>query len=125
MPELHNNLGKALRASGDVSTAIEAHERALSLRPDDADAHWNLALMSLLSGQLERGWEESNGDGACRSFNPPGETSPSRYGPASRGTGGGFCSTPSRDLATPSNLCTQTRQVRFRQDNDIKWECEH
>ena len=47
---------KALRMLGRVPDAIASCESALSLYPDSALAHWNLAHLLLLSGQWERGW---------------------------------------------------------------------
>lgn len=38
--------------------AIEAARRALTLRPDDADIHWNLAVAYLLMGRFREGWPE-------------------------------------------------------------------
>lgn len=70
-PELHDNLGKAYRAAGNVPAAIAAHEKAASLKPDYADARWNLALMLLLSGQFERGWDEYEWRWAVPQFRSP------------------------------------------------------
>ncbi len=41
-----------------VRQAITLAERAISIEPQNASAHWNLAWALLLDGQLERGWEE-------------------------------------------------------------------
>jgi tetratricopeptide (TPR) repeat protein len=41
-----------------VGEAIVAAERAVQIAPDDAAAHWNLALALLTAGQFERGWAE-------------------------------------------------------------------
>ena len=38
--------------------AIEVFEIAIRLRPDFAQAHWNLAIAALLSGDLPRGFAE-------------------------------------------------------------------
>jgi hypothetical protein len=38
--------------------AVEACEAAIRLRPDFAQAHWNLAIAALLSGDLPRGFAE-------------------------------------------------------------------
>ncbi len=53
-----NNLGRSLRDLGEVEAAIEHYTRAIALDPDYAAAHWNRALMNLLSGRFAEGWEE-------------------------------------------------------------------
>jgi hypothetical protein len=53
-----NNLGLALQLAGDVQTAVDAFRRALDLRDDFAQAHWNLALALLLLGRYAEGWPE-------------------------------------------------------------------
>jgi hypothetical protein len=41
-----------------VNDAQLWYEQALLLDPDDADTHWNLAQLLLLTDQYERGWKE-------------------------------------------------------------------
>jgi tetratricopeptide (TPR) repeat protein len=43
-PDLLNNLGLALKESGDVDGAIAVYQQALLTAPDDADLHNNLAI---------------------------------------------------------------------------------
>ena len=43
LPDLHNNLGIALKAAGHVSEAIPCFRRAIRLKPDYVAAHANLA----------------------------------------------------------------------------------
>jgi tetratricopeptide (TPR) repeat protein len=43
-PALHNNLGSALSALGQLDAAVASFERAIALRPDYAEAHANLGL---------------------------------------------------------------------------------
>jgi tetratricopeptide (TPR) repeat protein len=47
----YNNLGSALRASGQLDAAIAAYRRALELRPDFPDAQYNLANALLDEGR--------------------------------------------------------------------------
>jgi tetratricopeptide (TPR) repeat protein len=56
--EVHNNLGIALKDQGKLDEAIACHRRALELKPDYADAHGNQSLLSLLTGDFQRGWAE-------------------------------------------------------------------
>jgi tetratricopeptide (TPR) repeat protein len=50
--------GAALYALNMIDEALADFERAIMLKPDYAKAHHNLALLRLLKGDLERGWEE-------------------------------------------------------------------
>jgi tetratricopeptide (TPR) repeat protein len=45
-----------LNDQGKLDEAAACYRRALELRPDYADAHWNQSLLLLLTGDLERGW---------------------------------------------------------------------
>ncbi|MEO6435701.1 MAG: tetratricopeptide repeat protein, partial [Tepidisphaeraceae bacterium] len=54
----HLNLGCVQRLSGRIDSAIASFETAIGLRPDFAQAHFNLALALLMRGELSRGWEE-------------------------------------------------------------------
>ncbi len=51
-------LGRALGELGRHAEAIAACRRAIALRPDWSEAHWNLALPLLRTGQYEEGWRE-------------------------------------------------------------------
>ncbi|MEB3255386.1 MAG: tetratricopeptide repeat protein, partial [Synechococcaceae cyanobacterium] len=53
------NLGSALQERGELNAARACFEAAIRLRPDDADAHGNLALLDLLTGDYARGWAGS------------------------------------------------------------------
>jgi tetratricopeptide (TPR) repeat protein len=55
----HSNLGLALKDQGKLAEAIAACRQAIHFRPDFADAHWNESLLSLLTGDFERGWIKS------------------------------------------------------------------
>ncbi len=55
-PYLH--LGNSLRKAARLKEAISAYEQAIQRDPGCVEAHWNLALLLLLTGQHERGWQE-------------------------------------------------------------------
>ncbi len=55
---VHNNLGNAFMGQGKLDEAIACCHRALELEPDFADAHATLSLLSLLTGDFQRGWAE-------------------------------------------------------------------
>jgi tetratricopeptide (TPR) repeat protein len=57
--DAHTNLGVALRDQGKPDEAIAACRQAIRIKPDFADAHWDEALLSLLTGDFERGWTKS------------------------------------------------------------------
>lgn len=50
------NAGNALRAAGRLEEAVEQYSRALSLQPDLPEAHVNLSLVKLLTGEYATGW---------------------------------------------------------------------
>jgi len=52
------NLGGTLHALNRCAEAIEAQHRALEIDPESADAHWNLALALLATGDFLQGWRE-------------------------------------------------------------------
>src|SRR5207248_1410464 len=56
--EAHNNLGNLLQALGRVDDALDEHEKAIQLRPNDASAHVYRAMAWLLAGNYEQGWPE-------------------------------------------------------------------
>jgi Flp pilus assembly protein TadD len=58
LPEAQASLGHILTMQGRLADAIEACEAAIRLRPDFPQAHWNLAIAALLSGDLPRGFAE-------------------------------------------------------------------
>jgi Tfp pilus assembly protein PilF len=55
---IYENLGNALRETGRVNDAVSALRQALRLRPDFAEAHWDLAFALLMQGDFARGFEE-------------------------------------------------------------------
>ncbi|SHG88543.1 tetratricopeptide repeat protein [Bradyrhizobium erythrophlei] len=57
--DAHSNLGIALKDQGKLEEAIAACRQAIRFNPDFADAHWNESLLSLLTGDFERGWAKS------------------------------------------------------------------
>jgi tetratricopeptide (TPR) repeat protein len=73
-----NNLGRSLRDLGKIDDAIAHYGKAIALDPGYAAAHWNRALMNLLSGRFAEGWEEQEWrwkvegfPSAVRGFAPP------------------------------------------------------
>ncbi|QXE86212.1 tetratricopeptide repeat protein [Geomonas nitrogeniifigens] len=57
-PEPAIALGGALQRAGDVQGAIACFRDLVRRRPDCADAHWNLALALIMSGEFREGWAE-------------------------------------------------------------------
>jgi len=57
-PDGFRNLGNALLGQGRFEEALACYDQVLSLAPEDYQAHWNRALLFLLDGQFERGWQE-------------------------------------------------------------------
>jgi Flp pilus assembly protein TadD len=57
-PEAHGNRGIALHNLKRFDEALSSYQRALALRPDFAEAHYCEALSRLLTGDLDRGWQE-------------------------------------------------------------------
>ena len=57
-PETLNNRGNALHALQRVDEAIESYQKALAIQPGYVDAHWNLGLAKLVSGDFTEGWKE-------------------------------------------------------------------
>jgi tetratricopeptide (TPR) repeat protein len=51
-------LGSLEAELGRPEVGALEHERAIALDPQQADAHWNLALALLASGQLGRAWDQ-------------------------------------------------------------------
>jgi tetratricopeptide (TPR) repeat protein len=58
LPEAYASLGHILTMQGRLADAIEVFEIAIRLRPDFAQAHWNMAIGALLNGDLPRGFAE-------------------------------------------------------------------
>lgn len=52
------NLGVGLAAMGEIAEAEQCYRKALDLRPNAPEAHYNLAWVLLLSGQWREGWTE-------------------------------------------------------------------
>jgi hypothetical protein len=56
--DLHNLLGSALQAIGQVTQAQESFRRAIELSPSNARAHVNLGMNLLRQGGYREGWRE-------------------------------------------------------------------
>jgi tetratricopeptide (TPR) repeat protein len=54
----HNNLANVHRDLLQLDRALECFAKASTLDPNYVDPHWNRALVWLLQGDLERGWDE-------------------------------------------------------------------
>jgi Flp pilus assembly protein TadD len=55
---MHSLLGVVLRSLNRPREAIAAYDRALAIKPDHAEAHWNQSLARLTEGDLEAGWKQ-------------------------------------------------------------------
>jgi tetratricopeptide (TPR) repeat protein len=69
-PDACNNLGNALYAKARYDEARSAYDRALQLKPDFALAQWNRALVLLLQGDYELGWEQWEARWQSNEFRP-------------------------------------------------------
>jgi Tetratricopeptide repeat len=56
--EVFNNRGNTLLELKRVDEALASYDKALALKPDYAEAHWNEALLRLLTGDFSRGWAQ-------------------------------------------------------------------
>jgi tetratricopeptide (TPR) repeat protein len=56
LPEAGVSLGYILTAQGRLAEAVAACEAVIARHPDCAPAHWNLAVATLLAGDLPRGF---------------------------------------------------------------------
>jgi Flp pilus assembly protein TadD len=54
----HSNLGNALRNLGQLDDALACYRQAVHLDPHYADAYRNRALVRLLQGDFEQGWQD-------------------------------------------------------------------
>ena len=54
----HNNLGNNLEEQGEIKLAINSYKTAINKNKDFPEANWNLALISLLSGNYKEGWDK-------------------------------------------------------------------
>ena len=52
--EAHNYLGQALAAQGDLKTAVDHFQQALSIKPDHIKSHINLSNTWLKAGNIEK-----------------------------------------------------------------------
>jgi tetratricopeptide (TPR) repeat protein len=71
-----SNLGNVHQDYQRLDDALAAHDKSVSLDPDNAEAHWNRAMTLLLSGDLKRGFEEYEWRRQTRNHAPPGHGSP-------------------------------------------------
>ncbi len=49
--------GDALQELKHLNAAITNYDRAISIKPEYAEAYWNKSLALLLCGDFQRGWE--------------------------------------------------------------------
>jgi tetratricopeptide (TPR) repeat protein len=71
------NYGNILRKARAFRQAVQMYRRAIELKPDWAEAHFNLGLVHLLLGNFEEGWPEF--EWRLRQF-PPESGYPNRHG---------------------------------------------
>jgi len=57
-PEVLSNQGNTLQALGEVQAAVVHYRQAIMHAPEFAEAHWNLSIASLLTGEYTGGWQE-------------------------------------------------------------------
>ena len=50
------NLGNALKELKQYDQALASYDKAISLKPDYADAYWNKSLVQLLTSDFQGGW---------------------------------------------------------------------
>jgi tetratricopeptide (TPR) repeat protein/ADP-heptose:LPS heptosyltransferase len=53
-----NNLARIHREEGDLDRARVLYQKAIAVDPSSAEAHWGLAFVQLLAGDLASGWQE-------------------------------------------------------------------
>lgn len=58
LPTVINNLGAVLTAREKPEEAIEVFRHLLETDPGYADAHWNLSMALLATGEYREGWQE-------------------------------------------------------------------
>lgn len=68
--EAHNTLAHALSVGGKIEEALAEFDRAIELKPDYADAYWNRALLFLIRGEFERGWQAYEWRWQCKRATP-------------------------------------------------------
>jgi Flp pilus assembly protein TadD len=56
-PETCTDLGHVYYFRGDFNRAVEVYRQVLRRNPNDAQAHWSLALILLTCGQFAEGWQ--------------------------------------------------------------------
>ncbi|TAN41107.1 MAG: glycosyltransferase family 41 protein [Nitrospirae bacterium] len=74
--DAYGNLGSVYNERKEPSKAVECFRAAIRINPDHINAHWNLSLALLLSGEFEEGWKEYEWrfalkDSEKRTFNKP------------------------------------------------------
>jgi len=57
-PEAYSNRGATLWELKRHDEALASYDRAIAIQPEFPEAHWNAASLRLLTGDLQRGWEE-------------------------------------------------------------------
>ena len=55
--EVHGNLGTVYKSLGRLDEALACHDKALELKPDFDRARFHRALLLLVQGRFEEGWE--------------------------------------------------------------------
>jgi Tfp pilus assembly protein PilF len=73
-PSWHDSrvaLATCYQALGDLVLAEEVCDEVLSVLPDHAEAHWNRALLLLLTGRYAEGWREYEWRWQKRGFTSP------------------------------------------------------
>ncbi len=56
--EIYNDLANTHRDKQEIAEALAAYDKAIYFKPEYVEAHWNRAILLLLMGDFERGWQE-------------------------------------------------------------------
>ena len=67
-PEIYNNLAVTFQKQRKITEAIANYQRAIELRSDYAEAHKNLGMALLLSGEMQQGLAELEWRWQCGTF---------------------------------------------------------
>jgi Tfp pilus assembly protein PilF len=73
------NLGNTLKDLKRCGEALKAFDQAIAIRPDYASAYWNKALLSILMGEYDQGWQLYEYGWACGERGKPRDFSQPKW----------------------------------------------